>query len=81
MPGQRRVDRYADDLAPQRKAGRTPAIKEIARQHKRRNSICLKPRWFLPQDVLPDSGESWDVLVVDDVGVQRRLRHQVRPGQ
>lgn len=33
---------------------------------------------FLPEDVLPDSRESWDVLVVDDVGVQRGLRHQVR---
>lgn len=39
------------------------------------------PQWFLPEDVLPDSRESWDVLVMDDVGVQRRLRHQVRPGQ
>lgn len=37
--------------------------------------------WFLPEDVLPDSRESWDVLVVDDVGVQGGLRHQVRPGQ
>lgn len=39
------------------------------------------PHRFLPEDVLPDSRESWDVLVVDDVGVQRGLRHQVRLGQ
>lgn len=28
VPGQRRVDGYADDLTPQRKAGRTTAIKK-----------------------------------------------------
>lgn len=36
---------------------------------------------LLPENVVSDSRESWDVLVVDDVCVQRSLGHQVRPGE
>lgn len=35
----------------------------------------------LPEDVLSDNREAWDILVVDDVGVQGRLGHQVGPCQ
>lgn len=37
--------------------------------------------FFLPEDVLSDSRECWDVLIVYDVSVQRRLCHQVGPCQ
>lgn len=79
VPGQGRVERDADDLTPQRKAGRSTAVK------KTHQDVCRVgvggPGWGLPEDVLPDSRESWDVLVVDDVGVQGGLCHQVRPGE
>lgn len=43
-------------------------------------SSC-SPSSCLPEDVLTDGRESWDIFVVDDVRVQGRLRHQVGPCQ
>ena len=40
-----------------------------------------RPTASSPEDVLPHSVESRDILIVDDVCVQRRLRHQVGPRQ
>ncbi len=37
--------------------------------------------FFLPKNVLTNSRESWDILIVDDVSVQGRLCHQVGPCQ
>lgn len=34
-----------------------------------------------PEDILPDSWETRDVLIVDDISVQGWLRHQVGSGQ
>lgn len=84
VPGQRRVDGYGDDLTSQRKAGRamvTEKGKEFKREEEFWPLSSSVPRRFPPEDVLSDSRESWDVLVVDDVSVQRSLRHQVRPGE
>lgn len=36
---------------------------------------------FIPEDVLSDSRESWDILIVDNICMQRGLSHQIRPCQ
>lgn len=35
---------------------------------------------FSPEDILSYSRESGDILIVDNIRVQGRLRHQIGPG-
>lgn len=81
VPGQRGVNRHFNDLTAQRETAKENGYSVFIFNFYLfiflNSCDCL----LLPEDVLSDSRESWDVLIVDNICVQRRLGHQVRPRQ
>lgn len=83
VPRQGGVDRYGDDLTPQWEAEFFWKNHHLKQFKKIRLVLFIFFNALLisPEDVLTHGGEPRDVLIVDDVRVQRRLRHQVGSGQ